>query len=414
MVTLGMNSKEIFAMGLGLQSPWELRSINFKKTAEKVRVLDLEIGFERGSKFADDTGQLCGVYDTVERTWRHLNFFEHQCYLRCRIPRIKTSEGKVRQVSVPWARSGSGFTLLFEAFTMSLIEQEMPISGVGQIVQEYPNRIWTIFNHWIGVAYDEQQVSEVSVLGIDETSTKKGHNYVTVAVDMDSHRVVHATPGKDAATITNIREYLENKGCLPEQVKQVCIDLSPSFISGVSKEFEKASIIFDRFHVKKLLNKAMDEVRKQQAGEHKILKGHKYTFLKNNSSLSPSKKDQREELIELLPKLGEAYRLKVLFDDFWEMKYAEKAGAFLAFWCDMVQEAQLQPFIKFAQTIHKHWMGILNYIYVPISNGVLEGINSKIQLAKRRARGYRNIDNFINMIYFIAGKLKFNYPHGST
>ena len=409
-----MNSKEIFAMALGLQSPWELRSINFEQTAQGTRVLEIEIGFQRGSKFEDEEHQQCGVYDSVERSWRHLNFFQHECYLRCQVPRIKTSKGKVRQVAVPWARMGSGFTLLFEAFAMSLIEQEMPLNGVGAILEEYPNRIWTIFNHWIGVAYDEQSVDEVSTLGIDETSTKKGHNYVTVAVDMDTHRVVHATPGKDASTITKISEHLAKKGCSSDQIKQVCIDLSPSFISGVSKEFEKASITFDRFHVKQLLNKAMDEVRKQQAKEHDLLKGHKYTFLRNNRSLSNSKIAAREELIEVLPKLGEAYRLKVLFDDFWEMRDGQEAAGFLAFWCDLAQEAELTPFIKFAQTVNNHWMGILNYIYAPISNGVLEGINSKIQLAKRRARGYRNIENFINMIYFIAGKLQFNYPHRST
>lgn len=406
-----MNSKDIFAIALGLQSPWKLREVSFKKGADDKRTLHLELGFERGYKFDDGTGNKCSVHDTQNRTWRHLDFFQHECYLSCNVPRIKTTDDKVRQVSVPWARSGSGFTLLFEAFAMSLIEQEMPVNGVGEILDEYPNRIWTVFNHWIGIAYNEQEVDKVEVLGIDETSTKKGHNYVTIGVDMDNHRVVHATPGKGAETITKIREHLEDKGCKAEQIKRVCIDLSPSFISGVSKEFEKAAIIFDRFHVKKLLNKAMDQVRKQQAKEHLILKGHKYTFLKNSANLSASKRESRAELIELLPKLGEAYRLKVLFDDFWDMKDGLEAAAFLTYWCDLVLEAQIGPFMKFVNTVNKHWMGIINYIYAPISNGVLEGINSKIQLAKRRARGYRSIDNFINMIYFISGKLEFNYPH---
>jgi len=115
-------------------------------------------------------------------------------------------------------------------------------------------------------------------------------------------------------------------------------------------------------------------------------------------------------LIELLPVLGEAYRLKILFDDFWEMKDIAEAQAFLTFWCDLAEDAKIHPFIKFVNTLKSHWTGIVNYIESNLSNGILEGINSKIQLAKRRARGYRNTDNFINMIYLIAGKLKFNYP----
>ncbi len=125
-------------------------------------------------------------------------------------------------------------------------------------------------------------------------------------------------------------------------------------------------------------------------------------------------KNAKYELIEDYPTLGEAYRLKELFDDFWDFKDPEEANAFLAYWCDLTQEAKIRPFIKFANTIKAHWTGVLNYINTNISNGVLEGINNKIQLAKRRARGYRNIDNFIAMIYFIAGKLEFDYPHRST
>ena len=407
-----MNSQEIFSLALGLQSPWEIKEIKLENGEdEKVgKTLHIHIGFIRGSKFSDGLGVLHGVHDTVSRTWRHLNFFEHECYLHCDVPRIRPKAGKVSQVSVPWARKGSGFTLLFEAFSMSLIEAEMPVNKVGEVVNEYPNRIWTIFNYWLNVAYSEADHSGIKELGVDETSEKKGHKYITIGVDMETRRVIHATKGKGADTITQIREYLETKGSRAEDIERVCIDLSPAFISGVTKEFENASITFDRFHVKKLLNEAMDEVRKQQRWEHEILKGHKYTFLKGNSKLTTRQRSERNELIELLPVLGEAYRLKILFDDFWEMEDVAEAEAFLTFWCDLAEEAKIHPFIKFVNTLKSHWTGIVNYIESNLSNGILEGINSKIQLAKRRARGYRNTENFINMIYLIAGKLKFNYP----
>jgi|SRR5690625_3371188 len=125
-------------------------------------------------------------------------------------------------------------------------------------------------------------------------------------------------------------------------------------------------IVFDRFHVKQLLNKAMDEVRKQQRRKHSLLKGHKYTFLKSNKQLTSQQQTQRQNLIEWYPLLGKAYRLKELFDDFWEMKNPSEAEGFLAFWCDLADEAAIAPFTRFANTVRKHWEGIVNYIQTRI------------------------------------------------
>lgn len=409
-----MNSKELFSLALSLQSPWKLNNVDFAEEGGQ-KVLRIDIGFEKGARFADPkSGDPCPVHDTVERRWRHLNFFEHTCYLHCKVPRIITESGKVKQVDVPWARKGSGFTMLFEAYSMMLIESEMPVNRVGRALKEYPNRIWTIFHHWVRRAYGQADHSQVVALGIDETSSKKGHNYVTVGVDMDSRGVIHATEGKASNTITAIKDHLEDKGTPPEQISRVCIDLSPAFIRGVTEEFPAAQITFDRFHVKALLNKAMDEVRKSQRRKHQQLKGHKYTFLKAAKTLTGPQSIQRNELIDLYPVLGEAYRLKVLFDDFWMMEDSQQAEGFLAFWCDMATESAIKPFMRFAKTLHSHWNGILNYVESKMSNGILEGINSNIQLIKRRARGYRNTTNFINMIYFTCGKLTFTYPQYST
>ena len=406
-----MNSEKIFELALGLSTPWYVEKVELNQT-DLVKELHITIGYNKGY-FVDKQGK-SNVHDRVDRKWRHLNFFEHECYIHCKVPRVKDGEKKLSRTEVPWARTGSGFTLLFEAFSMCLIEQEMPVNKAGKILNEYPNRLWTIFNYWIGIAYSGVDHSNIKALGIDETSSKKGHEYLTVAMDMDRYRVVHVTPGKGAGTITQIADYLETKGTQRGNISQVCIDLSPSFISGVTKEFDNAQIVFDRYHVKALLNKAMDEVRKKEYRMHIELKGHKYLFLKANKKLSSRQRDERNNLLELLPTIGEAYRLKILFDDFWTMENIQDSAGFLAFWCDMVYESKIHPMIKFANTVKTHWSGIVNYLNSRISNGILEGTNSKIQLAKRRARGYRNPTNFINMIYFLCGKLKFDYPLQST
>lgn len=405
-----MNSEQIFQIALGLESPWYVSKVELVIDSGK-KELHLSIAYEQG--FYIDGSKKSQVYDHKSKSWRHLNFFEHECYLHCDVPRVVDSKGEVHQVEVPWSRKGSGFTLMFEAYSMLLIELEMPVNKVGRLLKEYPNRIWTIFNYWMGISYGAADHSNISKLGIDETSSKKGHEYITVAVDMETSRVVHATQGKGAESITKIADYLATKGSPRDKVEQICIDLSPSFISGVKKEFPFGAIIFDRFHVKALLNKAMDKVRKEELAKHQSLKHLKYAFLKDDKNMSSAMKSQRNELLNLLPRLAEAYRLKLLFDDFWSMEPDEAQG-FLAFWCDFAIEAQLAPFVEFVNTVLNHWQGIINYSTFKLSNGILEGTNSKIQLAKKRARGFRNINNFINMIYLIAGQLKFNYPHTST
>lgn len=408
-----MNSEYLFKIALGIESPWEVTSINLEDL--KIgKELHINIDFKRGSQFPDGSGKLCDVHNTVQKTWRHLNFFEHACYLHCRVPRINTKDGKIKLVEVPWSRPGSGFTLLFEAYVMALIESEMPVNKIGKLIKENAHRLWTIFNYWISRAYNADKPRTPNKLGFDETSKRKGHDYVTLAVDLDERRVLHVTEGKDKNAVKAVKSYLESKGVNSDKVKHASIDMSPSFISGITEHFPKAEIHFDRFHVVALLNEAMDEVRKAERREHEELKGHKYTFLKNKNNLSCAKQMKLNELIVLYPKLGEAYRLKELFNDLWEMEEEEDAVNFLVEWCKEVEKANIAPFNQFVKTIKAHWTGIVNFCETEINNGVLEGINNKIQLAKRRARGFRCKENFINMIYFLCGKLKFDYPHYST
>ena len=409
-----MNSETLFAMALGLQSPWQVQEITFAPNESGREELHINIGFPPGSRFADVSGTACPVHDTVGRRWQHLGFFEHACHLHCAVPRIKTPDGKVVTVAVPWARPGSGFTLLFEALALALIEREMPVNRVAELLRVNPQRVWTVFTHWVGKARVADDPSAITKLGVDETSTRKGHHYVTLGVDLDAGRVIHVTEGKGKETLDSIQKHLESKGVGKDQVKAASIDLSPAFIAGVKESFPSAAITFDRFHVVKLLNEAMNKVRKAERKEHEALKGHKYTFLKNPENLSETKRQELAEMIRLYPTLGEAYRLKTLFDDLWSMPDKPAADAFLKQWCAEAEEAKIPAFMKFANTVRAHWSGIVHYVESRLSNGILEGINHKVQLAKRRARGYRNIGNFINMIYFLCGKLKYDYPRYFT
>ena len=399
------NSEQIFSIALGLEAPWQIQDVIFNKAESQ---LDIYLSFTRGHQFKMEDGNTYTAHDTVERRWEHLNFFQHKCYLHAKVPRVKQADGKIQTQEVSWARKGSGFTLLFEAFAMLLIENEMPVNKAAKVLSVYPNRLWTIFNYWISIAHKKDTIEDLNNIGFDETSVKKGHNYVTTMVDLKQRKVLFVTEGKGSGCIEKSVNYLQEKQIDPHDIKQVCIDMSPAFISGCNKYLPRAAITFDKFHVMKEVNKAMDELRKLERQGNDMLKKHKYTFLKNK--LTPKIKEERDLLLEMYPKLGEGYRLKQLFKDFWNIQDKQEAEGYLAFWCDIAQESGIFPFQKAVRTIKAHWSGIINYIESKINNGILEGLNSKIQLAKKRARGYRNINNFINMIYFICGKLKFDYP----
>ena len=394
-------------MALGLSSPWEVTAVEFREINGQ-KELHMTLSFEKGFKFTGKDGRLYSAHDTVERTWQHLHFFQHKSFIHAKVPRVKEEDGSITTQNVSWARKGSGFTLLFEAFSMFLIECEMPVSKAAEALSVYPQRIWTIFHYWISKAIQESKVEEVTSLGFDETSSKKGHAYVTTAVDLSRRKILYVTKGKDKECIGKTVEYLKEKSLNTDKIKQVCIDMSPAFISGCAEYLPNASITFDKYHITKEVLKALDELRKKESEEHKALKGYKYLFLRNK--LSENQNDQLYNFIEMYPKLGEGYRLVQMFKDFWDLENNDEAQGYLAFWCDIAIESGIQPFIKVVKMIKAHWAGIVNYIENRINNGILEGINSKIQLAKKRARGYRNIDNFINMIYFICGDLKFDYP----
>jgi transposase len=399
------NSAQIFTLALGISEPWKIEKVNFDQSTSR---LDIYLKFTKGYKFKVEDGFEYTAHDTVSRKWEHLNFFQHKCYLHAKVPRVKQSNGKIETQTVPWARKGSGFTLLFEAFAMLLIENEMPVNKVAKVVKVYPNRLWRVFNYWISIAHQNDVIDDLTQLGFDETSTRKGHNYITTMVDLKQRRVLFATEGKGADCIGKSIQYLDDKLVAIDDISQVCIDMSPAFISGCNHYLPDAAITFDKFHVVKEINKAMDELRKLERVGNDMLKKHKYTFLKNK--LSPKIKEERDLLLEFYPKLGEGYRLKLLFNDFWDIKDKEEAESYLAFWCDLADDSGIFPFQRVVKTIKSHWSGIINYIESRINNGILEGLNSKIQLAKKRARGYRNTTNFINMVYFTCGKLKFDYP----
>ena len=403
-----MRDLELFSRALGLQEPWRVVETSFEAGQRR---LDLRLDFEPGARFGCPVCERsgCAVHDTSEKSWRHLDFFQHQAYLRARVPRVRCPEHGVRQVELAWAREGSGFTLLFEALLMALVA-EMPVRAVAELVGEHDTRVWRVVHHYVDAARAREDLSRVERLGIDETSFRRGQDYVTLFADLDRSRCVFATPGRDAESVTRFVADLRVHGGQPEQVTEVCQDVSEPYLLGVLGKLLQAAITFDRYHVKAQLSRAVDEVRRQerkvQAG---LLKGSRYLWLRNPAKLSAKQRARLDGLLCQPLKTVRAYKWALKFDAVYELTGAE-AEHYLRAWVRGAVRSRLQPIIDFAHLVEDHWSGILRWFQSRVSNGLLEGLNSLVQAAKRRARGYRSTRNYIAMIYLTVGKLNLALP----
>ena len=377
------------------------------------RRLDITLNFPKGSQFAcPECGELCGVHDTDQRTWRHLNFFEHQTYLHARQPRVKCKnheKNNVKTVEVPWARSGAGFTLLFEAWVMVLAKNGMTSNAIGRQVGEYDTLIWRILTHYVDEARKEMDLSKVTQVGMDETSRAKGHKYVTTFMDLDERRIIFAVKGKDAETVKAFKQDLKEHGGKAEQIEEFCLDMSSAFQCGITESFPDARMTFDQFHLMKLMNEAVDQVRREEQKERPELKGSRYVWLKNEWNHTKRQAELFQTLRQLDLKTSKAHHLKSVFQDIFVCD-PEDGEALLKHWHFWATHSRIQPIIEFARTIKNHWDGVIRWFQTKISNGLLEGMNSLIQAAKARSRGFRNVKNFITMIYLIGAKLEFKLP----
>jgi transposase len=399
---------ELFQTALGLIEPWRIHRVDFSIERER---LDIHVRHNRGFKFiCTNCTTNNGVHDTVKRTWRHLNFFQYETYLRCHVPRIRcTTCKKTTTIPVPWARTGSGFTLLFEAFAMELAKV-MAISLVGLTVGEYDTRVMRIVTHHVSNARKSVDMSMVTKIGIDETNEKKGHNYITTFVDLEKERVLYATKGKDNATIKRFTKDLKAHRGNPDAIQTATIDLSPAYTKGVTDHLPKATITYDHFHVIGLINEAVDTVRREESKERKILKYSRYWWLKNPNNLKKKQAQKIQAMSIMNLKTARAYRIKLALQDIYNLTTMKEPERALKRWYYWATHSRIPAIIKVAKTIKKHWDGIMNYFKYRLTNGVVECFNGIIQTIKRRARGYRNTDNFITIVYLVKGKLNFNLP----
>ena len=403
-----MNQAELFNLALGLTAPWFVRDVEFEA---KKGELHLHLDFRGGSRFPCPTCAAadCPVRDTESRTWRHLNFFQHQTLLHARIPRTTCDDCGVKQVEVPWARPGSGFTLLFEALALTLVAQ-MPVSAVARLMEVQDTRLWRLLRAYVEGALEERTMESVSQVGVDETACRRGHDYVSLFVDLPARAVLFVTPGKDSSTFDRFAADLSRHGGDPSKVTDVAIDMSTAFVAGAARALPNAAITHDKFHIFGLVTDAVDETRREESASHPELIGTRYIWLKNPLNLTQNQLDRWDQLKDANLKTVKAYELWLAFREIWHMPLCDARGA-VGRWISWALRSRVPAMVKVAQTLRRCVSNVLRVLETDLSTAVLEGINSLVQAAKSRARGYRNVEYFITMIYVIAGRLSLPVAH---
>ncbi|MCP3943478.1 MAG: ISL3 family transposase, partial [Desulfobacteraceae bacterium] len=390
-----MDKKQLFENALSIASPWYIDRMEFD--SEKKR-LDIHIDFERGATFRSSDPAYEGefkAFDTKPKTWRHLNFFQHECYLHCRTPRIKPDSGKIELISPPWEGKHPGFTLLFEALILELCTH-MPVNCVSRMINENDGKIWRMLEKYIDIARLNEDFSELDSVGMDETSRAKHHQYVTLFVDLDQNRTIFVTEGKGNETVKEFADDLEAHNGDRNNIKDVSCDMSPAFIKGVNENLPEALITFDKFHILKIINEAVDKVRREEVTSQPLLLRTKYVLLKNDENLTEKEREKLEKLS--LPSLNlksiRALNIRNSFQDIYKAPTEEGFETLLKKWYFWATHSRLDPIIKAAKTIKNHWDGVIEWKRSQINNGVLEGLNSVVQAAKAKARGFRTTKYF--------------------
>ena len=400
-----MNSESLFTAALGLMSPWQVLDIQFD--LEKGRI-DFNVGFSSGAKFScPECGEEeQGVHDTRARTWRHLNFFQYQAFIHADLPRVRCAKcGKTKQVPVSWARSGSGFSLLMEALLVVLAKQ-MPVRAVGQMMGLHDGQIWRVLDHYVEAARQQEDFSSVQSVGLDETASRRGHNYISLFHDLEQRRLLFACEGRDKSVVESFVKDLENHGGQAENIDSVCIDMSKSYVAGVGEHLPDAEITFDPFHVMAIVNKAVDLVRRQEVKTEPLLKKTRYLWLRNEANRTQRQQEHFDSLPKSRLKTARAWQIKTTLQEVYQQcQTISEAEEALKRWYSWAIRSRLEPIKDAARTIRRHWNGILSWFDGHLNNGGVEGTNSIIQAAKARARGYGTVRHLITMAYLVAGKL---------
>lgn len=417
---MSVQVESLFTAALGLQAPWQVVKVDLDAAKRRI---DFEVDSTAKRLSCPSCGAADqGIHDRIRRDWRHLDFFQFEAWLHADVPRVGcTGCGKTTQVPVPWAREGSGFTLLFEALAITMC-QGLPVLQAAKMLRVGDKQLWRRIDHYVSEARRKQDMSKVTIVGIDETSLRKGQDYIAVVHDLDEKRLLFATPGKDHKTVEAFAQDLEAHGGKRTAIAHACMDMSAAFLKGANLYLPNALVSYDRFHIVALANDAMDEVRSaewktesarvlDELGElsPKERRSILWGMRRNPASWSAVQLNAMHWLQRANLKSARAWRLKMALREVFAKarshNQSELAAADLRAWLSWARRSRLDSFKRLATTLKTHFDAVVRGMLDNRSNAFVEAMNGLLQQAKRAARGFRTATNFINIAYLRLSKL---------
>ena len=389
---------------LGLTSDWQVTEVKVNKEIQQIEIF---VVFKHKRAICPITGRMSKVYDLREmRRWRHLNVMQYETYINCRVPRVINEEGKITTIEVPWSDYSGRYTFLFEAEVIKVLEMTKNQTKTAAYLGISYDTVYRVMNNAVNRGLAARKIDKVpEVIGLDEKSFLRGHDYVTVLTDITGGRVLDIERGR---TIKAAEKVLD-KTFTDEQMKQVkavTSDMCDAYLNVGKRKLPQATQVADRFHLMKMLGEAVDKTRKQELRHEKeLLTNSKFALLKRPENLTDSQKMIFRAIDQANLRTALVWRAKENFRALFNQPNQPHSIIALTVWLNDVKTSTLYHLTRVAKTFKDNFFPVCNALWNNASNAMAERLNGGIQQLKSISRGYRNFDNFRTAILFHHGKL---------
>jgi transposase len=359
-------------------------------------------------------GRKAPIHDRSTRRWRHLDLGTQRCHLEAEICRVRCRECGVKVEDVPFARPAARHTRDFEDLTAFLAQQANK-TVIAKLLRIDWATVGRIVERVVADHLDAERLAGLVMIGVDEVSWRKRHRYLTCVADHIGGGVVWVAEGRSAATLQG---FFEELGAEKVTIQAVSIDMSAGYENAVREAIPHAEVCFDPFHIVKLAGEAVDKVRREEwnaQGKSKTkggrwVKGTRWALLK-----APEKHTERQasllaEVQSANKRLYRAFLLKEQLRALYHHVDPAAAAVYLEDWLAWASRSKLKPFVKLARTIRKHREGVIAAVRLGISNGRLEGLNSKVRLISHRSFGFHSAAPLIALVYLCCGGIEIDLP----
>jgi transposase len=354
------------------------------------------------------------IHDRRIKRWRHLDLGASRCTVECELRRLRCPDCGVRLEAVPWARPGAAHTRDFEDL-IAWLAQQMAFAPIARLLRVGWHTIGPIVARVVADHLDQRRLQGLVAIGVDEISYRRHHRYLTSVADHATGAIVWCSPGRNSATLQG---FFDELGPRKDSIRAVSIDMSGEYQRAIREAVPDAEICFDPFHVVRLAARATDQVRRDEWNAHershtatgRWVKHTRWSLLKAPERQTVGQLATLWEVQQANRRLYRAFLLREELRLLYQLDDPELAPAHLDAWLAWASRSRLRPFTRLARTLREHRKGILAAIRLGLTNGRLEGLNSKIRLISHRAFGFHSPDPLIALVYLCCSGLNIELP----